>query len=109
MLPININNAQTDAQERVEEGVTDKLFERILMYFNEYKLIVILVVIKLIAIPVALYLAYKCKNGFDLVQFLLACCCWVLYIPYRLLVPCKNKGVPENNINKVKGKLKIKN
>jgi len=39
----------------------------------------------------ALYLAFKCKKDgkIDIVQILLACCCSVCYIPYRLAVPCK--------------------
>lgn len=37
----------------------------------------------------ALYLAFKCKKGFDLGEVLMACCCFYLYVPYRLAVPCK--------------------
>lgn len=37
----------------------------------------------------AIYLSFKCKKGFDLGEFLLACCCFWLYVPYRLAVPCK--------------------
>lgn len=31
----------------------------------------------------ALYLAFKCNNGFDLGGFLLACCCPYIYIIYK--------------------------
>lgn len=31
----------------------------------------------------ALYLSFKCNNGFLLFDFLFACCCPVLYILYR--------------------------
>ena len=31
----------------------------------------------------ALYLSFKCNNGFNPVDFLIACCCPVLYIIYR--------------------------
>ena len=31
----------------------------------------------------ALYLSFKCNNGFNPVDFLVACCCPVLYIIYR--------------------------
>jgi hypothetical protein len=31
----------------------------------------------------ALYLSFKCNNGFNLVDFLLACFCPVIYIIYR--------------------------
>ena len=41
-----------------------------------------------IMIMVAFYLAFKCHGRFDLVQFLLACCCAPFYIAYRLAVPC---------------------
>ena len=38
---------------------------------------------------IALYLAFKCHNGFTLGSFLAACFCPVLYIAYRLAVKCK--------------------
>jgi hypothetical protein len=41
-----------------------------------------------VMIIVAFYLAFKCHGRFDLVQFLLACCCAPFYIAYRLAVPC---------------------
>lgn len=31
----------------------------------------------------AIYLSFKCNNGFSLVDFLIACCCPALYIIYR--------------------------
>ena len=31
----------------------------------------------------ALYLSFKCNKGFSLGDFLLACCCPVIYIVYR--------------------------
>lgn len=34
----------------------------------------------------AIYLSFKCNNGFDLVGFLGACCCAPLYIAYKLAV-----------------------
>jgi hypothetical protein len=37
----------------------------------------------------ALYLAFKCKKGFDFGEVLFACCCFYIYVPYRLAVPCK--------------------
>ena len=33
---------------------------------------------------VAIYLSFRCNNGFDLGSFLLACCCPYLYIIYIL-------------------------
>ena len=50
------------------------------------------VVMNLVALVVfcyALYLAFKCKKGFDFGEVLMACCCFYLYVPYRLAVPCK--------------------
>ena len=44
--------------------------------------------IQLIILIFALYLAFKCSNGFDIGQVLLACCCSPCYIAYRLAVPC---------------------
>jgi hypothetical protein len=88
-----------DLEDLQEKGA---LLSKILKFYDEYFLIsIIFLIVNIIGISYALYLAFKCKNGFDLVQFLLACCCWVLYIPYRLTVPCK-KG----SSNK---KLKTKN
>jgi len=37
---------------------------------------------------VAVYLSFKCKNKFDLGQFLIALFCAPFYIAYRLAVPC---------------------
>lgn len=34
----------------------------------------------------ALYLCFKCNNGFDMLEFLFACCCPVLYIIYKAAV-----------------------
>jgi len=39
----------------------------------------------------SLYLAFKCKKDgkIDIVQIILAFCCGICYIPYRLVYPCK--------------------
>lgn len=34
----------------------------------------------------ALYVSYKCNNGFDPVGALAAYCCPIFYIPYKLLI-----------------------
>jgi hypothetical protein len=48
----------------------------------------------------AIYLSFRCNNGFQLVDFLFACCCPVLFILYKaavspdfcaLLPPVSNK------------------
>ena len=36
----------------------------------------------------ALYISFKCNKGFNFGSILFACCCPVLYVPYRLAVPC---------------------
>ena len=36
----------------------------------------------------ALYISFKCNKGFNFGSFLFACCCPILYVPYRLAVPC---------------------
>jgi Na+/H+-dicarboxylate symporter len=93
-----------DVNNEIKNQASKQFMGQISELINQYMWIaVILLVIKVIAITYAMYLAYKCKNGFNLLQFLLACCCWCLYIPYRLAVPCKNKGVADN-ANKVKSK-----
>lgn len=38
----------------------------------------------------ALYFSFKCNNGFKLGSFLLACCCSIFYLAYRLAIKCKN-------------------
>ena len=45
----------------------------------------------------AIFLSFKCNRGFDLPDFLLACCCPVLYILYRFAVSpdfCEVTGLP---------------
>jgi hypothetical protein len=49
----------------------------------------LLSILSMIILISALYLAFKCKGGFDLGQFLLALCCSPFYLAYRLAVPCK--------------------
>ena len=47
----------------------------------------------------ALYLSFKCNRGFNLPDFLLACCCPVLYILYRFVVSpdfCEMTGLPKS-------------
>lgn len=44
---------------------------------------------------VAIYLSFKCNKGFNLLSFLLACCCPYIYIIYTLAT----KGIC-NNIDK---------
>jgi hypothetical protein len=34
----------------------------------------------------AIYLSFKCNNGFDFGGFLAACCCSPLYVAYKLAV-----------------------
>jgi hypothetical protein len=36
----------------------------------------------------ALYLSFRCNKGFNFGSVLLACCCPIIYIPYRIAVPC---------------------
>ena len=41
-----------------------------------------------IIMVIALYMSFKCNKGFNLGSVLMACCCSIFYIPYRLAVPC---------------------
>ena len=44
----------------------------------------------------AIFLSFKCNNGFNLPDFLLACCCPVLYILYKFAVSpnfCELTGI----------------
>ena len=43
-------------------------------------------------IIIALFLSYKCNNGFTLTSFLVAVLFAPLYIVYRLIVSCKKKN-----------------
>ena len=44
----------------------------------------------------AIYLSFKCKGKFDIVQFLLACCFSQCYVLYRLAVPCSSPASSNN-------------
>ena len=37
----------------------------------------------------AIYLSFKCNDGFHLGDLLLACCCSPRYLVYRLAIPCR--------------------
>lgn len=37
----------------------------------------------------AIYLSFKCNDGFHLGDLLLACCCSPCYLVYRLAIPCR--------------------
>ena len=54
----------------------------------------------------AIYLSFKCNNGFHLGDFLIACCCSPCYVIYRLAIPCDQyRGynyVRRNNIGRMR-------
>ena len=39
----------------------------------------------------AIYLSFRCMGGFNLGDFLMACCCSICYVAYRLAVPCGDR------------------
>jgi hypothetical protein len=45
-------------------------------------------IFNVIVLVFALYISFKCNKGFNFGSFLFACCCPILYVPYRLAVPC---------------------
>ena len=47
----------------------------------------------------AIYMSFKCNNGFHLGDMLLACCCSTCYLVYRLAVPCRNHRFRNNFYN----------
>ena len=49
---------------------------------------IIISILNLLLLVYALYLSFKCNNGFNLASFLLACCCSPCYVAYRLAKPC---------------------
>ena len=51
-----------------------------------YKKSVIIPILIIIIEIYAFYLAFKCKDGF--IGFLSACCCPIIYVPYKLLTKC---------------------
>lgn len=48
----------------------------------------------------AIYLSFKCNNGFAIGDFLIACCCPVLYIIYRAATSnfCEVPSLPSVSI-----------
>lgn len=53
----------------------------------------IIPIVWLIVTIFAMFMSFKCNNGFNLGDFLLACCCSPLYIAYRLAVSnCFSNG-----------------
>jgi len=49
---------------------------------------IVISIINWIIFFIAIYLSFKCNNGFKLESFLLACCCSPFYLIYRIAVPC---------------------
>jgi len=47
----------------------------------------------------AIYMSFKCNNGFHLGDILLACCCSTCYLIYRLAVPCRTHRFRNNFYN----------
>ena len=45
-------------------------------------------IVQTIVLLGALYLSFKCNKGFNLGSVLLACCCPICYLAYRLAIPC---------------------
>ena len=56
--------------------------------------------VQLVLFILAIYLSFKCNKGFNLLDFLIACCCSPCYIVYRLAVPCKSLNQSVNNVIK---------
>ena len=56
--------------------------------------------VQLVLFILAIYLSFKCNKGFNLFDFLIACCCSHCYIVYRLAVPCKSLNQTVNNVIK---------
>lgn len=47
---------------------------------------IISAVVHILLAVLAIYLSIKCNNGFNLGDFLLACCCPMCYVPIRLAI-----------------------
>tara|TARA_A100001388_G_scaffold106629_1_gene78160 strand:- start:158 stop:478 length:321 start_codon:yes stop_codon:yes gene_type:complete len=58
-------------------------------------LAILLNILQVLVFIYALYLSFKCNDGFKLGDFLLACCCSSCYVAYRLAVPCKRNILKE--------------
>ena len=67
-----------DDDEDIIEGFTDEGAVSMIQYF-----------VGLIIFFAAIYMSFKCNNGFHLGDMLLACCCSTCYLIYRLAVPCR--------------------
>jgi len=47
----------------------------------------------IIFIIFALYLSFKCQGKFDLLHLLAICCCPYIYIPWALVIGCKEQKI----------------
>ena len=56
---------------------------------------ILLNILQVLIFIYALYLSFKCNDGFKLGDFLLACCCSSCYVAYRFAVPCKRNILKE--------------
>ena len=51
---------------------------------------IVYAIIHVICFFVALYISFKCNEGFQFGSFLAACCCAPIYVIYKLAVPTCN-------------------
>ena len=101
MIEPNINNLHTrliNVEEQIEkEGARDLNLIQ-MVFTNIEKFFLIIIVVSIIGLIISLYLEYSwCNNilsfkEFNSITIVLAFCCWPFFIPYRLIVKCKNKN-----------------
>ena len=86
-------NAELNNKENKNSSIKINFYQGGVKFYFAYFVQVVLFFL-------AIYLSFKCNKGFNLLDFLLACCCTPCYIIYRLAVPCKDLTKTVNSVIK---------
>ena len=94
---VNMENAQKESYAHHEAKVNEekkKIEEDYKKQFMDYvkKIGMWILIINIFFMLIALFLAYRC-NRFNIFHMLIACSCWVFYIPFRLFGECTKKKI----------------
>ena len=93
-------NAVTNNKKDVGESFINDDDEDIIEGFSDGSTIsIIQYTVGVVIFWAAIYMSFKCNNGFHLGDILLACCCSTCYLIYRLAVPCRNHNFRNNFFN----------
>ena len=91
----NFQQAQQDADEKANDKIDDeknKMMDEYKKKLMDYLKLIGMWILKIniAGMLIAFILAYRCK-GFSIFHMIIACSCWVLYIPFRLFGECTKK------------------